>query len=57
LLFGLPSEKDEIGSQSFNENGVIQKAVRAIKERYRDEVLVITDVCMCEYTSTDIAEY
>jgi len=39
LLFGLPSEKDEIGSQSFNENGVIQKAVRAIKERYRDEVL------------------
>jgi len=35
----------------FNENGVIQKAVRAIKERYRDEVLVITDVCMCEYTS------
>lgn len=51
LLFGLPSEKDEIGSQSFNENGVIQKAVRAIKERYRDEVLVITDVCMCEYTS------
>jgi len=51
LLFGLPSEKDEIGSQSFNENGVIQKAVRAIKERYRMKLLVITDVCMCEYTS------
>lgn len=51
LLFGVPEEKDEIGSQSFDEDGVIQKAVRAIKERYREEVFVITDVCMCEYTS------
>jgi porphobilinogen synthase len=51
LLFGLPTEKDKIGSQSFDENGVIQKAVRTIKERYRDEVFIITDVCMCEYTS------
>ncbi|HOM01601.1 MAG TPA: porphobilinogen synthase [Acetivibrio sp.] len=51
LLFGVPTEKDEIGSQSFDENGIIQKAVWTIKERYRDEVFVITDVCMCEYTS------
>ena len=51
LLFGIPKEKDEKGSQAYAENGVVQQAVRAIKEEYKDEVYVITDVCMCEYTS------
>jgi len=51
LLFGLPAHKDEIGSQSYAENGIIQQGIRAIKERYGNEVFVITDVCMCEYTS------
>lgn len=51
LLFGIPKEKDEKGSQAYAENGVVQQAVRAIKEQYKDEIYVITDVCMCEYTS------
>lgn len=50
ILFGLPAEKDEIGSSAWNENGVVQKAIRIIKEKYPD-FYVITDVCMCEYTS------
>lgn len=50
LLFGIPKQKDEIGSEAYNENGVIQKALRAIKKRF-PELLVITDVCLCEYTS------
>ncbi|MFR7991242.1 MAG: porphobilinogen synthase [Anaerovoracaceae bacterium] len=51
LLFGIPEEKDELGSQAYAENGVVQQAVRAIKEEYKDQIYVITDVCMCEYTS------
>lgn len=50
LLFGIPQEKDGQGSQAYAENGIVQQAVRAIKEEYNDEVYVITDVCMCEYT-------
>jgi porphobilinogen synthase len=50
LLFGLPEEKDERGSQSYAENGPVQAAVRAIKDSYPD-LTVITDVCLCEYTS------
>lgn len=49
ILFGLPAKKDAIGSSAFDENGVIQQAVRIIKEQYPD-FYVITDVCMCEYT-------
>ncbi len=51
LLFGIPEEKDELGSQAYAENGVVQQAVRAIKEEYKNQIYVITDVCMCEYTS------
>ena len=51
LLFGIPEEKDKLGSQAYAENGVVQQAVRAIKEEYKDQIYVITDVCMCEYTS------
>ena len=50
LLFGLPSNKDEIGSEAFAEDGVVQQAVKAIKDKFPD-LVVITDVCMCEYTS------
>jgi porphobilinogen synthase len=50
LLFGLPPRKDEIGSGAFAEDGIVQQAVRAIKAVFPD-LLVITDVCMCEYTS------
>lgn len=50
LIFGIPDHKDETGSGAYDENGIIQKAVRLIKKRYPD-LLVIADVCLCEYTS------
>ena len=50
ILFGIPSEKDEAGSGAYDPEGVVQLAVRALKESHPD-LLVITDVCMCEYTS------
>ncbi len=51
MLFGIPDHKDEVGSSAWDENGIVQKALHRIKEEYRDELYVITDVCMCEYTS------
>ncbi|WP_038057771.1 porphobilinogen synthase [Thermodesulfobacterium hydrogeniphilum] len=50
LLFGIPDKKDEVGSSAYTKNGIIQKAVKAIKDRF-PELVVITDVCLCEYTS------
>lgn len=49
LLFGIPSEKDEAGSGAYDDEGVVQMAVRALKEAHPD-LVVITDVCLCEYT-------
>ena len=49
ILFGIPEDKDAIGSSGFDENGIIQNAIRAIKAE-KPNVLIITDVCMCEYT-------
>lgn len=49
ILFGIPNKKDDKGSEAYAEDGIIQKAVRKIKEINKD-LLVITDVCMCEYT-------
>lgn len=49
LLFGIPNEKDAVGSQAYAEYGVIQEAIRRIKAA-SPETLVITDVCLCEYT-------
>ncbi len=49
ILFGIPSRKDEVGSSAYDSNGVIQKAIMAIKDELGDELLVITDVCLCEY--------
>ena len=51
LLFGLPHKKDEQGSEAWSEDGPVQQAIREIKKRTPD-LLVITDVCLCEYTST-----
>ena len=50
LLFGLPASKDEIGSEAYAPEGIVQQAVKAIKSAVKD-LLVITDVCLCEYTS------
>ena len=50
LLFGIPDKKDERGSGAYDDNGIVQKALRVSKERF-PELYYITDVCMCEYTS------
>ncbi len=50
LLFGLPKEKDPRGSEAYAEDGIVQQAVRAVKDTIPD-LLVITDVCLCQYTS------
>ena len=50
LLFGIPNEKDEMGSQAYAPRGVIQEAIRRLKANV-PEMLLITDVCLCEYTS------
>ncbi|PLX70772.1 MAG: porphobilinogen synthase [Denitrovibrio sp.] len=49
ILFGIPAFKDAMGTEAYNENGIVQKAVRAIKAA-TTKLLVVTDVCMCEYT-------
>ena len=51
LLFGIPDFKDEVGSSGYHAEGIVQKASREIKKRFSGEMLVITDVCLCEYTS------
>jgi porphobilinogen synthase len=50
ILFGIPADKDEFGTGAYDDEGVIQMAVRALKEAHPD-LVVITDVCLCEYTS------
>jgi porphobilinogen synthase len=50
ILFGLPESKDEVGSGAYHSHGVVQEAIRSIKSRF-PEFYVVTDVCLCEYTS------
>ncbi len=50
LLFGIPEKKDCMGTEAYNENGIIQKAIKYIKKDFPN-FLIITDVCLCEYTS------
>lgn len=50
MLFGIPSQKDEIGSGAWDENGIVQTALKQIKQHF-PELYCITDVCLCEYTS------
>ncbi len=50
ILFGIPEKKDPVGSGAYDENGIIQQATKAIKDAIPD-ILVVTDVCLCEYTS------
>lgn len=49
ILFGIPEHKDCVGSEAYNENGIVQKAIRRLRE-LSPELYIITDVCMCEYT-------
>ena len=50
LLFGIPEHKDEVGSQAYHPKGIVQQAIQAIKKAV-PELIVVTDVCLCEYTS------
>jgi porphobilinogen synthase len=50
IIFGIPENKDEQGSEAYDPNGIVQNAIRAIKKEV-DDLVIITDVCMCEYTS------
>ena len=50
LLFGIPKEKDEFGSYAYDENGVVQNAIKMIKDKF-PEITIITDVCLCSYTT------
>ncbi len=50
LYFGIPKTKDEVGSEAYNDNGIVQQAIRLTKELYPD-LIVIADICLCEYTS------
>ena len=50
VLFGIPASKDEVGSENFAENGIVQQALRRIRQRHPD-LLLISDLCCCEYTS------
>lgn len=50
ILFGLPAEKDEVGSQAYHDHGIVQEATRFIKKNY-PEIVVVADTCLCEFTS------
>jgi len=50
ILFGIPAHKDEVGSEAYDDNGIIQQAIREIKKNVKN-LVVIADVCLCEYTS------
>jgi porphobilinogen synthase len=51
LLFGIPRRKDAIGSEAFNDEGIIQRATRKIRDAVDEDLIIITDLCLCEYTS------
>lgn len=51
ILFGIPEKKDETGSHAYGDNDVVQKAIRAIKSKVGGNLIIITDLCLCEYTS------
>jgi len=51
MLFGIPAEKDEVGSSGYHPEGIVPRAIRAIRKTVGDSLLVVPDVCLCEYTS------
>ena len=52
MLFGIPTKKDEFGSSSFDENGIVQKAISQIRKNFGDKIVIMADVCLCQFTST-----
>lgn len=51
ILFGIPAKKDETGSSAYDKDGIVQRAVRTLKEQLENELVIMTDVCLCQYTS------
>lgn len=52
MLFGLPSSKDDAGSNAFDENGIVQKAITQIRKNFGDKIAIMADVCLCQYTKS-----
>jgi len=52
MLFGIPTHKDEAGTSAFDEKGIVQKAISQIKESFGDKIVIMADVCLCQFTST-----
>ena len=52
MLFGIPTQKDEVGSSAFDENGIVQKAISQIRANFGDKMVIMADVCLCQFTST-----
>lgn len=52
MLFGLPASKDDKGTSAFDENGIVQKAITEIRKNFGNEITIMTDVCLCQYTDT-----
>jgi porphobilinogen synthase len=52
MLFGIPSIKDESGSSAFDDNGIVQKAISQIRQNFGDKIVIMADVCLCQFTST-----
>ena len=52
MLFGIPSHKDEEGSSAFDDKGIVQKAISQIRSNFGDKIVIMADVCLCQFTST-----
>jgi len=52
MLFGIPIQKDEAGTSAFDDNGIVQKAIFQIRENFGDKIVIMADVCLCQFTST-----
>ncbi|MCE2614325.1 MAG: porphobilinogen synthase [Nitrosopumilus sp. (ex Thoosa mismalolli)] len=52
MLFGIPTQKDEAGTSAFDDNGIVQRAISQIRENFGDKMVIMADVCLCQFTST-----
>ena len=52
MVFGIPAKKDETGTAAFDDNGIVQRAIAEIKKNYGDKMVIMADVCLCQFTST-----
>ena len=52
MLFGIPSEKDDEGTSAFVEHGIVQKAIAEVRKNFGDKIVIMADVCLCQYTTS-----